>query len=193
MKIQINKIVLNKTKTYLAPCLKEYGEEFETKLSSVYKVGIGIGDLILIENGINYEQHIFILIDTKIANSHFKKFIKWIRNQDMFEDDYAYDNIMNGQFHMVILKLHESCYKPAQLLRKSQFSKMYTKEQIEKYFKDKPNVRGVLIKDNQYRITYTQKLNEIFGSTIKPDELEGEFEFPVIKNKEIFNSHLKKV
>lgn len=192
MKIQINNIVLNKTKAYLAPCLKEYGEVFETKLNSVFKVAMGIGDIILIENGVNYEQHIFILIDNNIANSHFKQFIKWIRKQDMFEDDYAYDNVTNGQLHMVIIKLPESCYKPAQLFKKSQFSKMFSEEEVTKYFSNKPTEKAVLIKDNNYRIQYTKELNEIFNSTIKPEELEGELDFPIRKKNEIFNTHLKK-
>lgn len=187
MKIQIGQIVLNKTKKYLVPCLKEYGQEFEKQLNSVYKVGIGLGDIVLIKNNIIYEQHVFILIDTKIATNHFKYFINWIKYQNMYEDDYCYDNISNGQFHMVIIKLPENCYKPAQMLRKSQFSNMFTQEQLEKYFKEKPKEKAILVKDHKYRIEYTKELNKIFGTTIKPEELEGELDFPLRKEEETFH------
>jgi hypothetical protein len=186
MKIQIGEIILNKTKKYLAPCLNAYGKEFTDKLNAVFKVGIGIGDMILINNNIQYEQHIFILIDTKLAPTQWKSFIKWIKKQDMFEDDYSFDNISTGQFHMVIIKLPESCYKAAQLFKKSQFSKMFSVTEVEQYFINKPDEKGVLIKDDNYRIKHTKILNEMFGTTINPEELEGEFDFPVRKEDEMF-------
>jgi len=93
---------------------------------------------------------------------------------------------------MVIIKLPESSYKSSELFKKSQFSKMFTKEEVDKYFINKPNEKAVLVQDKDYKISYTKKLNKIFNSTIKPEELEGELEFPIRKSEEIFNNHLKK-
>jgi hypothetical protein len=186
IKIQVGEIFMNKTKRFLAPCLNEYGETFIGHINSVFKVAIGIGDMLLIQKKLSYEQHIFILIDTATAKEHFKKFIKWFRNQDMHEDDYAYDDIRTGRYHMVVIKLPESCYKPAQLLRQSQFSKMFTVEQINKYFKNRDE-RLILIKDSNYRITYAHKLNDLFEATVKPEDIEGELEFPLRKEDEIFS------
>ena len=191
MVIQVGNIVLNNTKRFLSPCLRKYGNEFIERLNSVFKIGMGIGDIILIENGVLYEQHIFILIDTKQAVNHFKVFIDWIKNQDMYEDDYVYDNINSGQYHMVVIKLPIDCYGPLEKLKHSQFSKMFTKEEVDEYFKDKPAEKAILIKDNQYKIEYTDKLNKMFGTRIHHTELEGELEFPIEKGKEIFNNHLK--
>ncbi len=185
-KIQVGKVILNKTWKYLVPLLKHYGKEFEQKINSVYKCGYGIGDILLINNGINYEQHVFILIDTKVATGHFKTFIKWIRQQEMYEDDYIFDDILHGRFHMLVLKLPKEYYKSNLLFRKSQFSKMYTKKDVEKFFKDE-DIQGVLIKQGNYIIKHTNKINEMFGTTVKPHEIEGEWDFPIEKNEEMFD------
>lgn len=190
MKIQVGEVTLNKTWKYLAPLLKHYGQEFEQKINSIYKIGFGIGDMILINNGVNYEQHIFVLIDTKTASNFFKLFIKWIRRQDMFEDDYIFDNIVNGRFHMVVLKLPEQYYKSNILFKKGQFSKMYNKEDVQRFFKEE-DIKGVLIKEGNYIIKHTKKLNEMFGTNLKPYEIEGEWDFPIEKREEVFSNHLK--
>lgn len=190
MKIQVGEIQLNKTWKYLVPMLKYYGKEFEQKINSIYKVGFGIGDMILINNGINYEQHIFILIDTKKASNFFKEFIKWIRRQEMYEDDYVYDNILHGRFHMVIIELPKEYYKSNILFRKSQFSKMYTKEDVQQFFKNE-DIKGVLIKEGNYIIKHTNKINEIFETNVKPEDIEGEWDFPIQREEEIFDNHLK--
>lgn len=183
---------MNKTKRFLSPCLKAYGPEFEKQINSVFKVAMGIGDLILIENKVNYEQHIFILIDTKQATNHFKTFIEWIRYEDMFEDDYVYDNISNGQYHMVVIKLPEQCYEPLVKFRHSQFSSMFTKDEVYKYF-ERNQEKLILIKDNQYKIEYTKQLNKLFGTQVHHNDLQGELEMPIQKDEEIFNNHLKKI
>lgn len=185
-KIQVNnEIKINKTWKYLAPLLKYYGKEFEENINAVYKIGFGIGDIILINNGVHYEQHLFMLLDTSIAKLHFKYFIKWIKQQDMYEDDYIYDNILDGHFHMIVIKLPQKYYKAHILFRKSQFSKMYTIEDVQEYFKDE-DIKGVLIKKGNYIIKHTEKINEMFGTDVNPNDIEGEWDFPIKKNEEIF-------
>ena len=185
MKIQVNDIYLNKTYKYLSKVLKEYGEEYMTKINSVFKVALGIGDMLLIKNGIIYEQHIFLLINTEIAKSHFKDFINYIVNHESYEDDYVYDNVLSGNLHMVVLKIPEKHYSTMLWFKKSVFSKMYTKEDVEKYFKDREE-KLILIKDHDYKIKYVEDLNKTWGTNVKPEELEGELEYPINKNEEYF-------
>lgn len=195
MKIQLGKITINKTKKYLLPCLRAYGSKFIEMFESVFKVGVGIGDIILVEKGVSYEQHLFVLLDVtnnasnaEVGKKHFNKFMTWVKQQDMYEDDYAFDSLNTGRLHMVVIKLHPSCYKALHQMRQSQFSKMYTLLEINEYFKDKPETQ-ILIKDHNYRIQFTAKINEMYDTMMRPEEFEGELDFTINKSEEYFNGH----
>lgn len=189
MKIQLGQpIVMNRTKKYLLPCLKAYGKEFEDYFNSISKVAVGIGDMLLIESGIRYEKHIFILVNTAKNKGFTRKFLSWVRDQDMYEDEYAYDSIHQGNLLMVVIKLPLECYKAAELFKHSQFSKMFTLQDIENYFKEHPETKKVLVKDQDYRVEYAGQLSNEWGTDIDPKELEGELDLPIRKEDETFNS-----
>jgi hypothetical protein len=195
MKLQVGKILLNRTKKYLTPCIREYGQEFEKRMNGVVKVAIGIGDIITIKSGIRFEKHIFILIDTSpkpqgTGKREFKKFLDWLRDEMMYEDDYVFDDVRKGHLHMVVIKLPEKYYYTYETFRMSQFSKMYDKEDLDKFFNKRPEIKKVLIKDHSYRIEFVKSLNEMFGTTVDPEEFEGELDMPLRKEDEIFNAHL---
>lgn len=206
MKTQVGKICMeavsqqilphsNKTKKYLLPCLTEYGEEFTNKLNGVFKVAVGIGDMIISNRGIKHEKHMFILLDTSIARNFFIPFLDWIRDQEMYEDDYVYGNILISKLHMVIVKLPEKYYDTFETFKLGAYSKMYKKEDIDKLFKNKRSYRKVLIKDHNYKIEFIGELNRTFDLTgihqILPEEYDGEYDLPPDK-EEIFNNHIKK-
>ncbi len=74
MKIVTGKIYVNKTKKYLLPIVKDYGNELISKLSSVHKLAMGINDDIIPEY-FNFKNHIFILVDVSIKPINFSKII----------------------------------------------------------------------------------------------------------------------
>ena len=105
MIVQLDKIVMNKTEKYLKPCLKYHGENFTNRLSLIFKLGYGIGDMLIDKK---YEQHIFVLIDTFKCVQFWTEFIEdYFRELDFYEDDYAVDNLENGRLHMLVIKLPE--------------------------------------------------------------------------------------
>lgn len=181
----------NKTRKYLIPCLKEYGATFTAMLESVYKVAVGIGDAILINRDIKHEKHIFILLDSKIVSQHFISFLNWIREQDIFVDDYVYGDIQKSTFHMVIIKFPEKYYHSFETFKIGDYSKMYELGDIEKFFKNHQNTKAVLVKDHNYRVIFTKKLNKEWGTTLKPDDIKGELDEKPTDISEIFNHHLK--
>lgn len=192
MKIQLGSITMNRTKKYLLPCLKAYGKEFEKHVTSVFKVAVGIGDMMLVKTGVHYEKHIFILIDTSRYPSKVKQCLEWIRDQPMYEDEYPYDTVHYGHLWMLVIKLPEKCYKAREWFMHSQFSKMYSMSDIDEYFKDSP-VKGVLIKDHNYRIEYVRQLNAIFQTTLTDsdaDGIVGEIDFPIQHEDENFGTDL---
>lgn len=209
MKIQIGEIYLdkvtaqriihpNRTRDYLLPCLKEYGEEFTNKINNVFKVAVGLGDIVLTKRKTPeaYARHIFILLDAKVAKKFFIDFVDWIKDQPMYEDDYVFDDIRKSHYHMVILKFPERFYDSFETFKAGKYSKMFNPETISKFFEKFPDVQKVLIKDSNYKITFTKKLNKWLGNKnsdrIKPEEWEGELDFPPKEDEEVFNTHLKK-
>ena len=185
------KIYTNRTRKYLLPCLREYGANFMVRLDNVFKIAVGIGDIVISNRGIKHEKHIFILLESTIAPNHFIEFIEWIRQQSMYENDYVFDNIQKSTSHMVILKIPEKYYETFETFKLGDYSKMYTKAEITAFFKSKPEIKQVLIKDHNYRIRFVGKLNKIWGTSLDPNEWEGELDTKVDEN-EIFNHHLKK-
>lgn len=192
MKIQLGSITMNRTKKYLLPCLKAYGKEFEKHISSIFKLGVGVGDMMLVKSGIHYEKHIFILVDTSKFKVQLKKTLDWLREQPMYEDEYAYDDIVGGHLLMLVIKLPEKCYKAREWFMHSQFSKMYSMADIDRYFKDS-DVKGVLIKDHNYRIQYARQLNMMYKTTLTDKdavEMEGEVDFPIRQEEETFGTDI---
>lgn len=182
----------SKTRNYLLPCLKEYGKVFTNKLSKVMKIAAGIGDVILSNRDISYEKHIFILLDSaKPMHEHFDSFMNFIKQQVYFVDDYVYGDIQKSTFHMVVLQFPEKYYTALDKFKAGQYSEMYTIEDIEKFFENHPTTKAILIKEHGYRVEFTKKLNRRFGTTIQPEEYEGELDFKQTDVSEIFNHHLK--
>jgi len=208
MKIQIGEVYLdkvtqqktlrpNKTKKYLLPCLKEYGSDLIKHLNNVFKVAVGIGDIVIDNSGMKYEKHIFILIDTTISHSFFLKFIEWIRKQEhIYEDDYVYDNIQKSSFHMVVLKFPEKYYSSFDSFKEGKYSNMFNEKDINTVFEKYPTIKKVFIKDHNYKVFFTERLNKIYGldgdNKVKPEEYEGELELPPTNKTEVFNDHLKR-
>lgn len=212
MKIQIGEVEMskvreqqiplqNRTKKYLLPCLKEYGEEFISKINNVFKVAVGIGDIISIQHHIDltpgkevpkpkFERHLFILIDTGIASDHFIHFLDWVKEQSMYVDDYVFDNIQKSQYHMIVIQFPEKYYDSFDTFKKGKYSKMFNTNGYD-LFTAYPEIRKILIKDHTYAIKFVKQLNKEFNTTIKPEEWAGEFDFPPNENEEVFNHHLK--
>lgn len=201
MKTQIGEIVMgkvskrpilaNKTRKYLLPCLKEYGRDFTSRLESVFKVAVGIGDVIVSNRGIKHEKHIFILVSSSIARDFFIDFLDWIREQDMYEDDYTFGNIQTSELHMIIIKLPIKFYDAFETFKLGSYSKMYSEKDIEELFNKKPQFKKVIVKSKDYKISFVKELNSIFNTNITPEEYDGELDLPPDKN-EIFNNHIKK-
>ena len=196
-KLQVGQIILNRTKKYLAPCIRTYGPEFENCINSMIKVGMGIGDIITVKSGVHFEKHLFILVDTtsvlqpfKFNSRIFSRQMKWLREQPMYEDDYVFDDVQAGNLHMVVVKFPEKYYKAYETFKASQFSKMFTMEDVHRFFGKKPEIQRVLVKDHSYKIEFVKSLNDMFDTRVRPEEFEGELDFPIRKEEETFNNHL---
>jgi hypothetical protein len=191
MVIQVGEIKMNKTIDFLVPILKVYGKEFGDKINLLTKLAIGIGDMLLGKKGIRYEQHLFILVDTKKTGKKFGSFLKWIKVLPMYEDDYAFDSVKDGHMHMIVIKVPEEMYKATENFKHGQFSRMYTPTEVQDLFPEGKVSTKIISKDHNYKVQFVGKLNELFNMTgehaLTPDDYDGELELPINKQDEYFD------
>lgn len=181
----------NKSRKYLLPCIKEYGGEFTKRVNEVFKVAIGIGDIIVRNRGIRHQKHLFILIDSTIAPNHFEDFLQYIKYHKSYQDDYVFGNIVTSPLHMFVIKFPIQYYHAFETFKMGDYSKMYTPEEIDKFFYNQPQYRRVLIRDRKYKLKFIEKVNKEFGTRLTPEDDIQEYDFPPSKESEIFNTHIK--
>jgi len=200
IKIQIGQIFMNKTRKYLYPIIKQHGTDFVFKFNSIFKVAIGIGDILVENCGFKHEKHLFILVDSRYKPSEFIRTIKWLRKHHSYEDDYVFGDITTSRFHMIVVKIPEQYIPSLQRFKESKFSKMYSKEDVKKFFSfvnrtgsDKilyKNINRVLVHDHNYKIQFAEQLKEEFeidNLTINDIADDVEFDLPIKEIEEIFN------
>lgn len=187
MKIQIGQIYMNQTQKYLRPCLRHYGDTFRTKISQVCSVAWGIGDMILVRNGVKYEQELFVVFDTIVANKFFVRFMDWIRTQEYYQDDYVFDDIISGRLHMLILKIPDKFQGAIEKFKLGEYSKMYDVADINFLFGELEDSKRVIIRDHNYRMKFVDNLNDLYDTVILPNEFQGELDFSPKDENEIFN------
>jgi hypothetical protein len=186
MKIQIGNIVMNRTFRYLRPVMREYGPDFLMYYEMMFKVAIGIGDIIIVGSNIKFEKHLFFLVNTRRSRKSFIEALQWIRGHESYEDDYAFDQIHYGFLHMVVLRIPEKYYRTLYHFKMSRYSKMYTEQDIKKWFENREEYK-VLTKNKEYRIEFVRSINERFDSQIEAKDFTGELDFPISEEDEFFN------
>jgi len=193
MKIQLGSVFKNKTKKYLLPTLKEYGDVFESKFKHLFKLAVGIGDFTLIDMGMVIDHSIFILINTKSARRGFKETITWMRSQEYYQFDYPFDDIHSGHLHMLVVKIPKKYEKTTKEFHKGKYSTMYEFKDLNVLFAEKQEQLDVFKKDSQLLIKFVNKINKIFNTNVDSSTWEGEIELPLKDEEEYFNMKLFKV
>lgn len=210
MQIQKGKLNDNRTWRYLYPCLKIYGKELYAYLSQFIKLAVGIGD----SNIETKEPCIFILIDPSVRQNteeetmaykyRFAKFLNWLRYQYFYKTDYVYEDLDNGEKHMIVLRLPYKYDLSYLSFVQGKYSKMYNKSEVLEYFKNisLPNrkdietkinkkledTRKILTKSKTYVPVFAKLVNEKFD-TDNPDTdfYDAELDFPPNLEEEVFN------
>lgn len=190
MKIQLSEIlegkakgpfpIENKTLLYLSPCMRHYGEEFVERYKPVFKIALGISDRFLKED---FTDHIFILLYSGIKPKLFIDFLDWVRGQEYYGTDYVFGDMRVSPLHMLVLKCPEGYMQKFQL---GKYSQMYSMNQIEEWFKKRPELKKVLLKSEGYHEEFVALINKRFNTDLLPEEYNGEYDFPPDLNKESF-------
>lgn len=187
MKLEIGKLYVNKTYKYLYPVIKSFGETFLVKHSSLWKLATGIYDDSF--NGKDEDKRlIFVLYDKKHKPKLFQNVLQYFKYQDYYYNDYAYDDIVNGRMHMVVFKIPEKFYDAYDYFKKSQYSMMYSEEEISLLFKAVEKGLDVMHRTNEAFDRMIAITKNSFNVDItKKDLIGNELDFPLENVKEIFN------
>ena len=201
MQIQSGKLFENRTLYYLYPCLKDYGSNFTSKLNSVFKLAIGIGD--------NYHNNkiksLYLLISHNYGNSNissttyrksFKDFLNYIREHSAYIADYP---VNFNESHMIVIRFPERYYIAYDNFLLGKYSKMYDKSEIdfiypiqgisEKTLKRNLLSRAVINKNRTGLEHYKKVIKEEFNVILQDSDCmdNREFDIPYNKKEEIFN------
>lgn len=186
MKISIGQVFANKTLKYVLPLLrKHYDDVLITMVNSVSVLAVGIGDFVIQEQ---HNQHIFILVDSKVNARIFYELIGYIMDKEYFMNTYAYDNALTGRMQMIVFKLPENVMNK---FMNGEYSKMYSFEDACDLIKHE-NVFDVIVKNPKHKPKFIDEVEVEYGYRLKVcgelDEVgDRELDIPPEKKNEIFN------
>lgn len=205
MQIQNGKLYENRTWRYLVPCLKSYGEELKKHLSNLLKLKVGISDFYTETT----EDCIYICFQTTLFNvfelertryvTAFTTFLQWVKYQPYYYTDYVYS--LTECTHVLVLKIPEIHKESFENFKLGKYSEMYSKVQVEEYFKlienkdSNLNVavrnqqiiksRNVLNRNRDLLDDFVKEVNERFKTNLTKEDLEGtELDFPIDPKEE---------
>lgn len=191
MDIRLNSLYQNKTLKYLVPSFnKAFGLTFSEKFNSVFKLAVGLHDCLL--DGTPYENQrlIFILLDKAVKVPVFKSFIDYVKHQEYYVMDYAYDDVLYGRQHMLVIKYPESMQDVYDRFNEGKYSQMYDFEEVEKFFKTETEAKGVIIKSTRAMNLFRMRVNEDFNFQLDNKDLlvpGTEYEYELLAKEEYFN------
>lgn len=182
----------NRSKKYLYPVLKYYGRDFIINFARLTKIAIGIQDKIVEICNLQevFEGNLlFIIFNCK--ESFFPSFLSWFKLQSCYVYDYSFDNLLFGQYHMIVIQFPEKYSLSYDKFVTGNYSQMFSEKDIDNFYGDN-DIKSVLRKDNDYKKIFKQKVQEDFmcPTLYIPDYLCEELDLPIAKNQEIFNYYL---
>lgn len=195
MEIEIGKLYINRTVKYLVPGLSFYGPTLKTRLNLVFKLAFGIHDTLLTSSYLEGQKNIFILVDKLVRPELFQNFMDWIKHQEYFVTDYAYDAIMepHSRKHMIVLAYPPSMGDAYEKFLLGKYSKMYTRSEITSYFAEesKLETRQVLMKTVHAKHRFISLIKKTFNTQLEEQDFligSWEFDLPPNQEEEFFNT-----
>lgn len=197
MEVKLGELYINRTLRYLVPALKYYGDTFKTKFNLVYKLAFGVYDALVEGTHLEGQKNLYVLVDRTVRPDLFKNFSDWIKYQEYYVTDYVYDTLERGRLQMFVIAFPYELSDAYDKFCKGKYSLMYTKEEINLYFKDSGDMQNIFYKRDIAIPNFVRQVKETFGSTtiIDPEDLRKkryELDLPPTKKEEFFNPESQK-
>lgn len=164
----------NKTRLYLNPIFKAYGNEFVNRIRKFSTVASGIGD-----GDMYYDDAVFFLFN--VDRSDIKGFVQdftYFRRHYSYVDDYLFGDLIYSKLHMLVLRLPVKYRSAKDAFIRGAYSKMYDDFTVRKFF-PVGHARSVLLRDENAVELLADNLN------VSPDIIIELDEKP--ETNEIFN------
>jgi hypothetical protein len=202
MEIKVNQFYVNKTRKFLLPLIRTFGEEFLDRYNSIYKFAVGVHDINLnIETYVKNKPLIYIMIDKVSSSSRGQFFLDWLVTQDYYVHDYVASQELSSRMHMVVLKFNEEYEYVYERFMLGNYSAMYTEEEIDTFFRIPREKVGtesrkiydyalqVLTKSENALFGYRYKVNKLYNADLNVENLRDhlDYELPLDPSEEIFN------
>ena len=146
---------------YLSPVIKHYGSYFLENFIKLYVVQVGIGhtryDLTM--NKI-LDKHLFYLINTE-RTPEFGELLEYFRYHESYHSDYPYDNLFDGNLHMLVIKVPEKYIDAVKAFKTSKYSKMYRPEDVDKIITKTAKAFRVVTQDKKYLARFEKEINSL--------------------------------
>jgi len=163
--------ITNRSFTYLTPVFRSFDNEFITAINNLDLIAIGINDELFEKTtGLKYDNHLYCLFDVDEGlhgRAGFYDNLLLIREHELYETDYPFDDAKNGKYHMIVIRMPDEYTYAIECFKKSQYSKMYTKRQIKQLFESSSGGKlkhskayYVITKNSKYKQVYEEMLNE---------------------------------
>lgn len=195
MQIEIGKLYRNRTLLFLVPALNYYGPTLKTKLNLVFKLAFGIHDSLIEGSYLEGQKNIYILVDKLVRPDLFQNFMDWIKHQEYYVTDYAYDSILdhNSRKQMIVIAFPQQLKDAYDKFLLGKYSLMYTKNEISTFFGDenKAAAKHILCKTVFAKNQFKLLVKETFGTVLEEqDFLMGswEYDLPPNSEEEFFNT-----
>lgn len=185
-------IVRNKTLKYLYPCLIEYGPDFVAKINYFTKVFIGIGDVKHPTFDVN-NPYLYLMFQVEEQTFFpFFEFLKEVRQQQFYIDDYTYQSDIRYSSHIVVVvKVPPQYIETYHKFRKGQYSEMYEETDIERLYAGNDTLETkVLKRDASLSVHLKNRIIEEYGldEPVSFDSEIKEYELPPRLDEEVLNS-----
>lgn len=188
MKIEIGKLYENKTWKYLVPCLNGHGQEFITRFNQVFKLAVGIGDMLLEGSPIADKKALYVLIDKLYQAKIVELFVTWLKYQPYYIADYCPDtDLENSRKHMLVIAVPKMFHDTYDHFIKGTYSMMYKHQHVANMNFLSEERKAVLTgtQSKEAIAKYKTMCKEEFG--IVPTAEVKELDLPPKKVEEIFN------
>lgn len=191
MNIQIGECYVNKTWRFLLPCLRGHGDVFVRKFNPVFKLAVGIHDMLVDGSPIMNGRSIFILCDKLVHQREFENFLEWIKYQSYYIADYCPDSeILKSRKHVIVVAVPERFNDAYDHFLQGSYSTMYLEDEIKLLFSGEVRKQeyDILMRGAKTVDDFVKKVNIEFGTTAMPEDFKmAELDFPLVKTEEIFN------
>lgn len=192
MKIQIGKFNRNKTYSYLFPIYKIIDISIIKKLDKLNKIAMGIYDMNVHNSLFTENNCIYILVDNNEKNENqinIAAFLAELSINKLLLGKYLVEPHLKNFPLMIVVKIPYFYKETYKHFLKGNYSKMYSKEEIEFLFASNSKERGVLEKNPTRFPFFIKEVKDRFGVQkldIK-EFYDKEWEFPLLNEEEIFS------